>query len=135
MSSKVFRNVAFALLVVGYIYYCYRYINLTSFNIEGTTFYVLFDDAMISMRYSYNLANGYGLVWNPNERVEGITNPLWTGIMALVHLLPIGLNQTSLYIQILGASLLTLNLFLVRRIVEHFTEDNNIWYCHIKTHK
>lgn len=123
MNSKAFRNIAFALLIFGYIYYCYRYINLTSFNIEGTTYYVLFDDAMISMRYAYNLAHGNGLVWNANERVEGITNPLWTGIMALVHLLPIGLNQTSLYIQILGASLLTLNLFLIRRIVEHFTDD------------
>jgi hypothetical protein len=55
--------------------------------------------------------------------VEGFTNPLWVGIMALVHLLPIGLNQTSLVIQILGASFLTLNLFLVKKIVEHFTDD------------
>jgi hypothetical protein len=123
MNSKAIRNLTFALLIIGYLYYCYRYISLTSFNIEGTTYYVLFDDAMISMRYAYNLAHGNGLVWNAGERVEGITNPLWTGIMALVHLLPIGLNQTGLYIQILGASLLTLNLFLVRRIVEHFTDD------------
>jgi hypothetical protein len=123
MNSKAIRNLTFILLVLGYLYYCYRYINLTSFNIEGTTYYVLFDDAMISMRYAYNLAHGDGLVWNPGERVEGITNPLWTGIMALVHLLPIGLNQTGLYIQILGASFLTLNLFLIRRIVEHFTDD------------
>jgi len=123
MNSKAIRNIAFALLIIGYLYYCYRYINLTSFNIEGTTYYVLFDDAMISMRYAYNLAHGNGLVWNASERVEGITNPLWTGIMALIHLLPIGLNQTGLYIQVLGASLLTLNLFLVKRIVEHFTDD------------
>jgi hypothetical protein len=123
MNSKVLRNITFALLIIGYLYYCYRYINLTSFKIEGTTYYVLFDDAMISMRYAYNLAHGNGLVWNAGERVEGITNPLWTGIMALIHLLPIGLNQTGLYIQVLGASLLTLNLFFVRRIVEHFTED------------
>ncbi|MBL8098003.1 MAG: hypothetical protein JNK81_02420 [Anaerolineales bacterium] len=123
MNSKAIRNIAFALLIIGYLYYCYRYINLTSFNIEGTTYYVLFDDAMISMRYAYNLAHGNGLVWNAGERVEGITNPLWTGIMSLIHLLPVGLNQTGLYIQILGASLLTLNLFLVRRIVEHFTDD------------
>jgi hypothetical protein len=117
------RNSLFALLVLGYLAYCYRYIIATSFEIEGATFYVLFDDAMISMRYAYNLAHGHGLVWNPGERVEGITNPLWTGIMALVHLFPIGLNETGLYIQILGASLLTLNLFLVRGVVEHFTDD------------
>jgi len=123
MNSKTVRNALFALLVLGYIFYCYRYIVATSFVLEGKTYYVLFDDAMISMRYAYNLAHGNGLVWNPGERVEGITNPLWTGIMALVHFLPVGLNQTGLYIQILGASLLTLNLFLVKKLVEHFSDD------------
>lgn len=123
MNSKNLRNILFALLVLGYIFYCYRYIAATSFVLEGKTYYVLFDDAMISMRYAYNLAHGNGLVWNPGERVEGITNPLWTGIMALVHFLPIGLNQTGLYVQILGASLLTLNLLLVKKLVEHFSSD------------
>lgn len=123
MNSKSLRNILFALLVFGYVYYCYRYIAATSFVIEGNTYYVLFDDAMISMRYAYNLAHGNGLVWNAGERVEGITNPLWTGIMAIFHLFPIGLNQTGLYIQILGASLLTLNLFLVKKLVEHFSDD------------
>ena len=123
MNSKTLRNILFTLLVLGYLFYCQRYIAATSFEIEGKTYYVLFDDAMISMRYAYNLAHGNGLVWNPGERVEGITNPLWTGIMALIHLLPIGLDQTGLYVQILGASLLTLNLFLVRKLVEAFSDD------------
>lgn len=123
MNSKALRNILFALLVLGYIFYCQRYIAATSFVIEGKTYYVLFDDAMISMRYAYNLAHGDGLVWNPGERVEGITNPLWTGIMALIHFLPIGLNETGLYVQILGASLLTLNLLLVKKLVEHFSDD------------
>jgi arabinofuranosyltransferase len=123
MSSKNLRNLLFGLLIAGYIYYCYRYILVTSFVIDGKTWFVLFDDAMISMRYAYNLAHGLGPVWNAGERVEGFTNPLWVGIMALIHLLPLGLNQTGLAVQILGASFLTLNLFLVRKIVEHFTDD------------
>lgn len=123
MNSKTLRTIAFLMLAVGYLFYCQRYIAATSFEIDGKTWYVLFDDAMISMRYAFNLAHGNGLVWNPGERVEGITNPLWTGVMALIHLLPIGLNQTGLYIQILGASLLTLNLFLVKKLVEHFSDD------------
>ena len=123
MNSKALRNILFALLVLGYIFYCQRYIAATSFEIEGKTYYVLFDDAMISMRYAYNLAHGNGLVWNPGEHVEGITNPLWAGIMALIHFLPVGLNQTGLYVQILGASLLTLNLFLVKKLVEGFSDD------------
>jgi hypothetical protein len=36
------------------------------------------DDAYISYRYAWNLAHGYGLVYNPGEIVEGYTNFLWT---------------------------------------------------------
>ncbi len=41
------------------------------------------DDAFISFRYAKNLVNGFGLVYNAGERVEGYTNFLWTIIMAL----------------------------------------------------
>jgi hypothetical protein len=37
----------------------------------------LIDDAYISLRYSLNLVEGHGLVFNPGERVEGYTNFLW----------------------------------------------------------
>jgi hypothetical protein len=40
------------------------------------------DDAFISFRYADHFARGVGLVWNPGERVEGITNLLWTVLMA-----------------------------------------------------
>ena len=36
------------------------------------------DDAFISFRYARNLAEGYGLVWNIGERIEGYSNFLWT---------------------------------------------------------
>lgn len=35
------------------------------------------DDAYISARTSWNLAHGGGLTWNPGERVQSFTNPLW----------------------------------------------------------
>ena len=38
------------------MYYAWQYIEATSFVVDGTRFYVLFDDAMISMRYARNLA-------------------------------------------------------------------------------
>ncbi|MDQ7006492.1 MAG: hypothetical protein Q9Q40_04610 [Acidobacteriota bacterium] len=41
------------------------------------------DDAFISLRYSRNLAEGLGLVYNPGERVEGFTNMLWTLLLTL----------------------------------------------------
>ena len=36
------------------------------------------DDAFISFRYARNIADGLGPVFNPGERVEGASNPLWT---------------------------------------------------------
>jgi tetratricopeptide (TPR) repeat protein len=43
----------------------------------------LTDDAFISFRYARNLADGFGLVFNPGfERVEGYTNFLWVLILA-----------------------------------------------------
>lgn len=122
MNSKTARNVFFGLLLVGFAYYAWRYILATSFVIDGTRYYVLFDDAMISMRYAYNLAHGNGLVWNVGQRVEGFTNPLWVLYMALLHaLLPLPLSSMSLPVQITGAVLLGVNLYFVRRVVEHFT--------------
>lgn len=41
------------------------------------------DDAYISYRYAWNLAHGYGLVYNPGEAVEGYTNFLWTAMSAV----------------------------------------------------
>ena len=40
------------------------------------------DDAWISYRYARNLVDGVGLVYNPGEYVEGITNLLWTLLVA-----------------------------------------------------
>lgn len=44
------------------------------------------DDAYITFRYSRNLAEGHGAVFNPGERVEGYTSFLWMAIMAAAHL-------------------------------------------------
>ena len=55
---------------------------------DGMTYLYIFDDAMISMRYAWNLAHGHGLVWNPGEPpVQGFTNMLMTLFMVLPNLL------------------------------------------------
>src|SRR6476660_6300235 len=47
----------------------------TSFTIGGTRYFVLFEDAMISMRYARHVADGHGFVWNIGEApIEGFTN-------------------------------------------------------------
>lgn len=123
MHRRILRELLFALLVAGYVYYGIQFIQKTAITVDGQTYYVLFDDAMISMRYAYHLAHGMGLVWNPGEYVEGFTNPLWVGYMAIFHLFPISASQISLSIQVSGLVSLTLNLFFVRKIVQEFNED------------
>ena len=44
----------------------------------------LCEDAFISFRYARNLLEGYGLVFNPGEYVEGYSNFLWTLELALL---------------------------------------------------
>lgn len=52
----------------------------------GHRLFTLFDDAMISMAYARTLVETGELVWFPGaDRVQGITNPLWTLYMALLH--------------------------------------------------
>lgn len=55
-------------------------------NPYGGRRFTLFDDAMISMTYGRTLARTGELVWFPGaDRVQGVTNPLWTMYMALLH--------------------------------------------------
>lgn len=71
------------------------------------------DDAYIGLRYARNLIQGDGLVYNPGERVEGMTDLLWTLVLALpVALdLPVGPAAAGLGIGLgLLATLLTARL-------------------------
>ena len=71
-SLKLRLGVALAALTF-YAIFIFR----TSFSINGTRYFVLFEDAMISMRYARHLADGHGLVWNIGEEpIEGFTNLL-----------------------------------------------------------
>jgi hypothetical protein len=116
-------SLLFAALVLVAAAYAGAFIYRTSFVIDGERYFSLFDDAMISMRYANNLANGHGLVWNlAGKPVEGFTNPLWTLYMALPHLLPIAPAKRSLFIQITSALLLLANLFFVKRIAEDLSD-------------
>ena len=45
------------------------------------------DDAYITYRVVWNVVHGYGLTFNPDERVQAYTHPLWMLIMAGAHLL------------------------------------------------
>ncbi len=97
-----------------------------SFVWMGQRFFSLFDDAMISMRYAKNLADGFGLRWNPGETpVEGYTNFLWTIVMAGLHLLPIPISKICLAVMVVGVFILMANLQVVKKITEHLTGEDS----------
>ncbi|GAB4547220.1 MAG: hypothetical protein Fur002_23050 [Anaerolineales bacterium] len=88
-----------------------------SFMIRGERYFTLVDDAMISMRYARNLAQGQGLVWNVGDApVQGFTNLGWTLFMALIHLLPLPASKISLAVALTSALILLGNIVLVQRI-------------------
>ena len=110
-------NLAIYLLIAAYLVYAGIYIYQTSFLVSGERYFVLFDDAMISMRYAKNFAAGHGLVWNPGEPpVEGYTNPGWVLWMSIFHLFSIPMAKMSLLVQVSGATFLAVNLLLVYKV-------------------
>lgn len=122
---KQFKGHLFLVLLCIFITYSLCLIFRSSYVIDHVRYFSLFDDMMVSMRYGHNLAQGFGLVWNPGERVEGTTNPLWTIYMGIIHLLPIPLEKTSFVIQITGMILLLWTLIIVKKIVNLVTKGNN----------
>lgn len=78
-----------ALVVVGGLYHAWQYAWLG-------------DDAFISFRYSQNFAQGYGLVFNHGEWVEGFTNFLWTFILGLLHIAGASIPHTALILDLLA---------------------------------
>lgn len=116
-QSKSMQNLIFTVIIAAFLVYASIFISRLVFYVDGKPFTALFDDAMISMTYARNLANGYGLVWNPGGApVEGYTNPLWVLFMALSHRLPIPENWISLPIQISGLLFLLGSLVILRKI-------------------
>jgi hypothetical protein len=104
--------VAFTLACMAGLAAVYR----MSFTLDGRRWAMATDDAMISMRYARNLAEGHGLVWNPGQYVEGFTNPLWTLAMSVMHTLHLPENFAALPVQLLGVACLAATVVLVYRL-------------------
>lgn len=100
------EKVALVAIAAGFLVWSAAFIHHSSFTgIDGQRHFCLFDDAMISMRYAWNLSHGAGLVWNAGERVEGYTNLLMTLVMSLATLI-FDKSGAVLCIQIAGAGLM-----------------------------
>ena len=94
---------------------------------DGRKIYSLFDDAMISLTYARNLAQGYGLVWNPGDSpVEGYSNPLWTLWMAFLHLGPWTGDTIGFVVSLSGLVILITNVWVVAKIAGDFLSKTKV---------
>lgn len=58
------------------------------------------DDAYITFRVVDNLVNGYGLRWNPVERVQAFTAPLWAFVLSPFYAVTGEIFYTSLAVSL-----------------------------------
>ncbi len=94
----------------------------TSFSVGGTRYFVLFEDAMISMRYARHLADGHGLVWNIGEPpIEGFTNLFWVLWMSVAHKLGLSESKISLFIMLSGIAIMLTTGVVVSKIARKIT--------------
>ncbi|MBX3190063.1 MAG: acyltransferase [Labilithrix sp.] len=116
-SSKGRLWVALAALAF-YVLFILR----TSFSVGGARYFVLFEDAMISMRYARHLADGHGLVWNIGEApIEGFTNLLWVLWMSVAHELGLSESKISLFIMLTGIAILITTGLVAAKIARKLT--------------
>jgi hypothetical protein len=71
VAARIAAPLAVLLIVIAFLWEHRTFVDVQS------------DDAYISYRYAQNLADGYGLVFNRGERVEGYTNLSWVLLVAL----------------------------------------------------
>lgn len=89
------------LLLLAGLTACLRYLLGEIGRLRGGLGFPL-DDSWIHLQFARNLANGFGLSYNPGELVTGSTAPLWTALLSLLFPLPGGV---ILWTKLLGVAL------------------------------
>ena len=124
-GPRLVRQYWFWLILACYIAYALAFIYNSSAVLKGKRYFVLLDDAMISMTYGRTLAHGHGAVWYPGaDPVQGYSNPSWMLLMALVHCFPLPPSLTSLPVQLLGVVLVAGTLVFVKLIADRLALES-----------
>ncbi|PKO09687.1 MAG: hypothetical protein CVU40_10360 [Chloroflexi bacterium HGW-Chloroflexi-2] len=84
------------ILLIGGIFLFLRIIPLLNINL-------LMDDAYISFRYAKNFSDGFGLVFNQGENVEGYTNFLWTIILSFCISIGFSVSKCAVVLSFISA--------------------------------
>lgn len=116
MKRIALEDLAAYFLFAAYVIWAGLFIYQSSYiGIDGHRYFGLFDDAMISMRYAWNLAHARGLVWNVGQPIEGYSNLLMTLIMAVAALF-LNKSLAVLAVQIIGIPVVLLIALLTQRV-------------------
>lgn len=78
------------------------------------------DDAYVTFRTVENFIHGLGLTWNPTERVQTFTHPLWLLIISFIRLISGKIYFSSIFISIVF-TLVTIVLLVSKIARNHFT--------------
>ncbi len=124
--SAVLEWTGIAVATLAFALWASLFIRESSFiSADRVRRFCLLDDAMVSMRYAWNLAHGQGLVWNPGERVEGITNLLMTLVMTpFVRVL--SKEAAVLAVQVCGVLFVLLTAFFSWRVCLRVAAENGV---------
>ena len=89
--------------------------------------FTLFDDALISFAYGRTLAQTGEWVWFPGaDRVQGITNPLWSAIMAAIHVPSLSPQVAMAAMSVLGLIVVLGCAVVVHRIITCSGDANSL---------
>ncbi len=120
-SSPSTKRARFWVVAAALAFYA-AFIARTSFSVGDTRYFVLFEDAMISMRYARHLADGHGLVWNIGEPpIEGFTNLLWVLWMTVAHKAGLSESKISLFVMLSGVVILLATGFVTAKVARTIT--------------
>ena len=84
------------------------------------SFFSIFEDAFISLRYAVQFASGRGLVFNPGEWVWGYSNLVWTVLVGVGVWLGLNAVFCAKFLGVMAAMMVMLLLF----------NYHAPWYCH-----
>ncbi len=77
-----------------------------------------YDDAFITFRYAENIAAGHGFVYNADERVLGITTPLFTLLLAALAWLGLPVIGSAVTISLICSGLTAILLYRLARSLD-----------------
>jgi hypothetical protein len=119
MTINVSKKISLSFFLIPGNFWILLMLWRQTFSVNNSRVISLFDDALISMSYAKTFSQTGNLVWFPGaEKVQGITNPLWTIILSGFHLISENLQIVILLVIFLNLLIINLVAVLVYKLLE-----------------